>query len=75
MDPQLQTLIDLQGYDARIASLEAEAVRLPKQIESIQASLAEAKKQAETVKGGLLSTSDPDEGGEVGGAGGSILLP
>ena len=51
MDPQLQTLIDLQGFDARIASLEAEAARLPKQIESIQASLAEAKKQAETVKG------------------------
>ena len=35
MDPQLQTLIDLQGYDARIAALEAEAARLPKQIESI----------------------------------------
>ena len=50
MDPQLQTLIDLQGYDARIASLEAEAARLPKQIEALQASLAEAKKQAETVK-------------------------
>ena len=56
MDPQLQTLIDLQGYDARIASLEAEAVRLPKQIESIQASLAEAKKQAETVKARVDST-------------------
>jgi len=50
VDPQLQTLIDLQGYDARIASLEAEAARLPKQIEALQASLAEAKKQAETVK-------------------------
>jgi len=50
VDPQLQTLIDLQGYDARIASLEAEAVRLPKQIESIQTSLAEAKKQMEALK-------------------------
>lgn len=53
MDPQLQTLIELQGYDARIAALEAEAVRLPKQIESLQASLAEAKKQVETIKGRL----------------------
>ena len=50
MDPQLQTLIDLQGYDARIATLETEAARLPKQIESIQTSLAEAKKQMETLK-------------------------
>jgi predicted nucleic acid-binding Zn-ribbon protein len=50
VDPQLQTLIELQGYDARIASLEAEAARLPKQIESIQTSLAEAKKQLETLK-------------------------
>jgi len=50
VDPQLQTLIDLQGYDARIATLETEAARLPKQIESIQTSLAEAKKQMETLK-------------------------
>jgi predicted nucleic acid-binding Zn-ribbon protein len=56
VDPQLQTLIDLQGYDARIASLEAEAARLPKQIESIQASLAEAKKQMETLKARVDST-------------------
>ena len=50
MDAQLQTLIDLQGFDARIASLEADAVRLPKQIEAIQAALAEAKRTVETVK-------------------------
>jgi len=56
VDPQLQTLIDLQGYDARIASLEAEAARLPKQIESLQASLAEAKKQMETLKARADST-------------------
>ena len=43
---QLQTLIDLQGYDTRIAALEAEAARLPKQIEAIQASLAEAQEDA-----------------------------
>ncbi len=53
MDPQLQTLIELQGFDARISALEAEAARLPKQIESIQASLAEAKKQVETITGRL----------------------
>ena len=34
MDSQLQTLIELQGYDARIAALDAEATRLPKQIEA-----------------------------------------
>jgi predicted nucleic acid-binding Zn-ribbon protein len=56
VDPQLQTLIDLQGYDGRIAALEAEAGRLPKQIESLQASLAEAKKQVETIKGRVDST-------------------
>ena len=56
MDPQLQTLIELQGYDARVASLEAEAARLPKQIESIQTSLADAKKQMETVKARVDST-------------------
>ena len=50
MDSQLQTLIELQGYDARIAALEAEATRLPKQIEAIQTSLAEAKKTLETLK-------------------------
>lgn len=56
MDPQLQTLIDLQGYDTRIAALEAEAARLPKQIESLQASLAEARKQMETIKARVDAT-------------------
>lgn len=56
MDPQLQTLIELQGYDARIAALEAEAARLPKQIESLQASLAEARKQVETIRARLDAT-------------------
>jgi uncharacterized protein len=51
VDSQLSTLIDLQGYDARISALEAEAARLPKQIEAIQASLAEAKKTLESLKG------------------------
>jgi uncharacterized protein len=56
VDPQLQTLIELQGYDARIAALEAEAARLPKQIEALQASLAEAQKQAETLKARVDAT-------------------
>src|SRR5215475_3491443 len=50
---ELQTLIHLQSFDARIAGLEAEAARLPKQIEAIQASVAEAKKAVETIKGRL----------------------
>lgn len=50
MDAQLQTLIDLQSYDAKMASLSGELARLPKQIEAIQAGLAEARKSAELVK-------------------------
>jgi predicted nucleic acid-binding Zn-ribbon protein len=50
VDSQLQTLIELQGLDGRIAALETEAARLPKQIEAIQAALAEAKKTAETIR-------------------------
>jgi hypothetical protein len=50
VDPQLVTLIDLQAYDARITALEAEAARLPKQIESIQQGLAESRKTLETLK-------------------------
>jgi predicted nucleic acid-binding Zn-ribbon protein len=53
VDPQLQTLIELQGYDARIAALDAEAARLPKQIENIQSSLADARKQVETIRARL----------------------
>ena len=56
MDPQLQTLIDLQGFDAKIAGLESEAARLPRQIEAIQTALAEARKAVEMVKGKLDST-------------------
>jgi uncharacterized protein len=56
VDSQLQTLIELQGFDARIAGLESEAARLPRQIEAIQAALAEARKTVETVKGKLDTT-------------------
>ena len=50
MNPDLTTLIDLQTFDSKIARLEVEAARLPKQIEAIQASLAEAKKTVDAFK-------------------------
>lgn len=56
MDAQLLTLIDLQTFDARIAALEAEAARLPKQIDAIHAALADAKKTLDTVKARVDTT-------------------
>jgi predicted nucleic acid-binding Zn-ribbon protein len=50
VDSQLLTLIDLQGFDTRLAALDAEAARLPKQIEAIHAALAETRKTLETVR-------------------------
>lgn len=50
MDSQLLTLIDLQARDTRLAALEAEAARLPKQIEAIHTTLAEAKKALDALK-------------------------
>jgi predicted nucleic acid-binding Zn-ribbon protein len=53
VDSQLATLIDLQQRDSRIATLEAEAARLPKQIEAIQAALADAKRSVDTLRAKL----------------------
>ena len=50
MDSQLLTLIDLQSFDTRLAALEAEAARLPKQIETLQAALADAKKSLDALR-------------------------
>lgn len=50
MDSQLETLIDLQGHDSKIARIEAEAPRLHARIEAIQAALALAKKAVEALK-------------------------
>jgi len=50
VDPQLLTLIDLQGFDTRLAALEAEASRLPKQIQAIHAALADAQKALDALK-------------------------
>lgn len=56
MDAQLQTLIALQGLDARISGLESEAARLPGQIEALYAALADAKKAVETIKSKVDTT-------------------
>jgi predicted nucleic acid-binding Zn-ribbon protein len=50
VDTQLGTLIDLQGFDTRIAALEADAARLPKQIQATHAALAEAKQLLEALR-------------------------
>ena len=50
MDGQLQTLINLQAIDTRIAALEADAARLPKEIAAIHAAIEDARKQVETTK-------------------------
>lgn len=50
MDGQLKTLIALQTLDTRIAGLEAEAARLPRDIEALRARIAEAKKIVDTAK-------------------------
>ena len=50
MASELDTLIHLQEFDTRIAALEAEAARLPGQIETIQTALVEAKKSMDALK-------------------------
>jgi predicted nucleic acid-binding Zn-ribbon protein len=50
VDQQLLALIDLQSLDTRIAALEVDAARLPKQIDAIHAALAEAKKTVEALR-------------------------
>ena len=53
VDAQLKTLIDLQGVDTRIATHEAEAARLPKEIAAIHAEIDAAKKDVEASKARL----------------------
>ena len=50
MDGNLQTLINLQAIDTRIAVLEADAARLPKEIAAIHAAVEDAKKQVDQTK-------------------------
>jgi len=53
VDGNLQTLINLQAIDTRIAGLEADAARLPREIAAIHAAVEEAKKNAEQAKARL----------------------
>ena len=53
MDGNLQTLINLQAVDTRIAGLEADAARLPREIAAIHAAVEDAKKNAEQAKARL----------------------
>ena len=50
VDAQLKTLIDLQGVDTRIATLEAEAARLPKEIAAIHAAIDAVKQEVDGAK-------------------------
>jgi predicted nucleic acid-binding Zn-ribbon protein len=50
VDAQLKTLIDLQGVDTRIAALEAEAARLPREIAAIHATLQGMKQEVDAGK-------------------------
>lgn len=47
---ELETLVHLQEFDTRIAGLDAEAGRLPRQIEALHASVAEGRKTLEAGK-------------------------
>jgi uncharacterized protein len=48
--PDLGTLIDLQDLDSRIARLDAEAARLPREIEAIQKGFADASRSVEQMR-------------------------
>ena len=53
MDQQLQVLINVQALDTKIAALESEQARLPRQIEAVQAAVAQARDGVQTLKGRL----------------------
>ncbi len=50
MNTHLDVLSDLQRQDSRIAALEAEGARLPREVAAIEAALAEAKKSLEALR-------------------------
>lgn len=56
MDQQLQTLIDLQALDTKIAALEGELARLPGQIEAIRAAVDQARASVGALKEKLDTT-------------------
>lgn len=53
MAADLKLLIDLQALDTRVAALESEAVRLPREIDALHAALTEAQKTVEAARGQL----------------------
>lgn len=50
MDAQLAALIDLQQHDSRIAALEAEAARLPREAEAIEGALRAARATLDSLR-------------------------
>jgi predicted nucleic acid-binding Zn-ribbon protein len=56
LDAQLRIMIDLQGLDTRIAAAEAEAAKLPREIDAVRAGIEAARKAVEAVKAGLDGT-------------------
>jgi hypothetical protein len=53
MDSQLKTLIALQELDSRIAGLEGDTARLPREIAAVQAAVDEVRKALEAARGRL----------------------
>ena len=50
VNANLQILSDLQGQDSRIAALEAEVARLPREVAAIEIALTEAKKSLDALR-------------------------
>ena len=50
---EVETLVQLQAHDTRIAALEAEAARLPREIAALQAALGEARKAVDAARARL----------------------
>jgi len=61
---ELETLVHLQEYDTRVAGLDAEVARLPREIEALQTAVAEARKNVETIKARLEATKKDLRGKE-----------
>jgi predicted nucleic acid-binding Zn-ribbon protein len=56
VDQQLRILIDLQALDTRIAVIEAEVARLPREIAAVHAAIEAARTEAEGIKASLDAT-------------------
>jgi hypothetical protein len=56
MDVQLKTLIELQTLDTRIAGLESDAARLPREIAALRAALDESRKALDAARTQIEAT-------------------